>query len=101
MTKGSSHAYYHPSGGFRSFSLPLILIGLVGTSLAISGFYFTLLTHGWYIGALSLLVPVMVSCGFIRWAVRYGHCRNRMLAAALGTFCGLAGFALYFHIDQC
>jgi hypothetical protein len=101
MTKGTCHAHYQPSGGFRSVSLPPILLGLVATSVAIGGFYFTLLSHGWYYGALSLLIPVMISCGFIRWAVQYAHCRNRLLAGTLGACCGLGGFALYFHIDQC
>jgi hypothetical protein len=101
MTKRISRAQYHPSGGVRSLSLPLVIIGLACTSIAVSAFYFTLLSHGWYIVALSIVIPVMASCGFIRWAIRYSHCRNRVLAATLGICCGLAGYIGHFHIDQC
>jgi len=100
MTTRISHAPYLPSGGIRSFRLPIVLIGLVGTSIGIGAVYFTLLSHGWYLAALSVLVPVMLSCGFMSWAVRFLHCRNRVLAATLGACCGLLGLAIYFHIDQ-
>lgn len=101
MSTRISHALYEPSGGVRSLRLPLALVVLAGNSAAIGAIYFTLLAHGWYLTALSALIPVMVACGAIEWGVRFCHCRNRMLAGALGACCGLVGLGLYFHIDQC
>jgi hypothetical protein len=100
MTPRIVHAPYLPSGGVRSFRLPIVLIGLVATSIGIGAFYFTLLSHGWYLAALSVLVPVMIACGYMSWCVRFLHCRNRVLAGTLGASCALLGLAVYFHIDQ-
>src|SRR5262245_2081459 len=100
MTTRIVHAPYLPSGGVRSFRLPIALIGLVATSIGIGAVYFTLLSHRWYLAALSVLIPVMLACGYMNWCVRFLHCRNRVLAGTLGAFCGLAGLGVYFHIDQ-
>jgi hypothetical protein len=95
------HALYEPSGGVRSLRLPVVLVVVAGTSIAIGAIYFTLLNQGWYLAALSVLIPVMLACGATSWGVHFCHCRNRVLAGALGASCGLMGLILYFHIDQC
>src|SRR5262245_18974205 len=101
MTLARPRERYVPSGRFDAARLPLVLIWLAGVSAIIAALYMGMLLKDFYISALSIFTPLLVATGFATAAVRYGHCRNRLLAGVLGAACGLGGSLTYFHVDQC
>src|SRR5262245_55374159 len=101
MTLSAPRARYIPSGRFDPARMAVVLIWLIGASAAISGLYMLMLLNGWYFSAVSIMFPLLIATGFVAAAVRYGHCRSRLLAGLLGAACGLGGYLTYFHLDQC
>src|SRR5436190_17240121 len=98
MTLALPRERYVPSGRCDAARLPLVLAWLVGTSVVIAAFYMGLLLKGYYFAAIWITFPLLAATGLVTAAVRYAHCRNRLLAAVLGAACGLSGYLIYFHI---
>src|SRR5262245_35466701 len=92
---------YVPSGRFDHVRMAVVLLWLLGASAVVAMLYEAMLLRGCYFSAISILSPLLVAAGFANRAVRYAHCRSRLLAAFLGFACGLTGYLVYFHADQC
>src|SRR5262245_5606110 len=92
---------YIPSGRFDQVRMAVVLLWLIGASAVVAALYEAMLLRGCYFSAISILSPLLVAAGFANRAVRYAHCRSRLLAGALGFACGLFGYLTYFHADQC
>src|SRR5262245_3241308 len=101
MTLARPRERYVSSGRFDAARLPLVLAWLVGTSAVIAAIFMGLLLKGCYISAISVMFPLITAAAFVTAAVRYLHCRSRLLAGVLGAACGLGGYLAYFHLDQC
>ena len=101
MIFANSRQRYIPSGRVDAARMAVVLVWLVGASAAIAVLYLLMLQSGWYFSAISIMFPLLIATGFVAAAVRYSHCRSRLLAGVLGTTCGVLGYLAYFHLDQC
>lgn len=91
---------YQPSGRCDGARLPRALAYLAAASIGIAILYLLMLRQDVYMAILSVVFPAALAAAATRLAVKYAHCRNRGLAAALGMVCGLTGYLGYFHLDQ-
>lgn len=101
MTFQPDRTRYTPGGRCNPLWPVLVVPGLLLVVFGIAGLLEGMLVFGWYFLALSVMLGVAAASGFIRQGVRFGHCRNPLLAGALGALCGLGGYLAYFHLDQC
>jgi hypothetical protein len=101
MTHATDRPAYRPSGRFDPPGLARAVLLLAAVSAGIAAAYAGMIAVEMYFAALAVFVPVLVTASATRSAVKHAHCRNRLLAGALGAACGLAGYLGYFHLDQC
>ncbi len=92
---------YRPSGRVDWPRLAWALPPAMVWSGVVASFFCLLIALGWYILAMTVLLPAGISAGLARWIVRNTHCRNQVLAGLLSGVMGLAGYVVYLHSDQC
>jgi hypothetical protein len=101
MAPAPDRPRYRPSGRLDTNRLLEALAVLAAGSIVIAAAYCGMIAGGMYFSALSVFFPVVAAAIATRAAVRLAHCRNRVLAGAVGAAFGLAGYLGYFHADQC
>src|SRR6476660_1990835 len=92
---------YIPSGRLDVSRLLLSLLILIATSAAVAVTFLGMTISGMYPAMGSVGAVLLFLLGGPWAAVRYGRWRHPTLSAALGIACALAGYAGYFHLDQC
>jgi hypothetical protein len=101
MTLWPNRTCYVPSGRFDAARLAVVLAAIIATACGVALAFEGMLLAGFYFSGLATMLPMTLASACVGWGVRYCHCRNRVLAAALGFACGLCAYLAYFHVDQC
>jgi hypothetical protein len=96
----ADRAVYHNSGRVRLMSL--VWGAVMGTSLSllVSAAMMGLSMVGFYIIGLVPMAAGMAVGGLAMLVVYQSHCRNWMLAGALGFCMGVLGYLGYYHLDM-
>ena len=91
--------HYRPDGEVDSAHLPAGLARFAVAALVVSICYFGMAAAGMVLAFWLTLITSGVLWAIIPSAVKVAHCRDRLLAGALGAASGLAGYTGYFHLD--